>query len=848
MAIIPAPPADINECGVLKILRAKSSPADGVAARVEQFMSVAAPMLDLIAVGPFRNFTLHNRDHAKKLLHLIDHLVPPSTMEKFSVLECLFLVYAVFLHDMGMSLTSSERERILASSDFQDTLRDWPEVNTAIEQTRHRLPHLDDGARLAAETVIFQLQEAALCAYLRPRHATPERYRQLFAHLTRTANIPDLFAFRGVSFENWLIDICASHNLDASVLSDSSSAYEDRFPRDLTIAQYRINTQFCAALLRLADILDFDRERTPPILFESLGIASLTIPGGEVSLREWEKHMSVHSLDIRPDEIVVSAECHHPVIEKATREFCVLIEKELRETIATLKRNPPHILERYAMDLPQTVRARIHSIGYSYRDVSLRLNQSSIISLLMGDRLYSHPGVALRELVQNSLDACDVRRRIESDESYTPTIEVNATEGDDGRRWISVNDNGMGMDEHVLSEYFLKLGDSYYRSTEFKRLFAKTRHNNEPFNPISRFGIGIVSVFMLADVLEVRTRSAFSPRGDQRARLLRIERLGGLAFVTDCERTSVGTEVRIRLRQDVETRFATFADEAANYLRWLLVRPWYLIRISLGPRNQFYAPDPRRARYLIDPDSKEKLRALGYEALVIDVSRWSEKLSGLIAILFARADDDSLHVRRDGRRVTFRESEAVGVDPKILIPDYAGNRLTVNGFNVRGFRTSRILRFKSGIRLSLLADVDIRGGDEVEFDVSRERLTAVGDAFVKQEIQTAVLRALAETGTLDRLAAEVRLQINIIPRDPQQTRARMMPEKQRPDALRYLLQAVVDEIPKDVWPKGMHHDIARKLGISSTLVSRSIVALMKAGVVVKPGRDANANAGKTVPR
>jgi len=794
-------------------------------------------MLDFVAVGPFRNFTLHNRDHAKKLLHLIDYLVPPEILDQLSVLECLFIVYSVFLHDMGMALTSTERERILATPEFHDSLRDWPEVCSALEQARHRLLDLDEGARLAAETVIFQLQEAALCAYLRPRHATPERYRQMFSQLTSAANLPDLFAFRGVSFENWLIDICASHNLDASVLSDSTDAYEDRFPRDLTIAQYKVNTQFCAAVLRLADILDFDRERTPNILFESLGIASLSLPGGEVSLREWEKHMAVHSIDIRADEVVVSAECHHPVIEKTVREFCALIERELRDTIATLKRNPDAVLQQYAIDLPQTVRPRIHSIGYSYRDLSLRLNQSAIISLLMGDRLYSHPGVALRELVQNSLDACDVRRRVDGGGNYTPAIEVVSSDDDFGRKWITVGDNGIGMDEHVLSDFFLKLGDSYYHSTEFKRNFARTQNSDEPFRPISRFGIGIVSVFMLADVLEVRTLSAFSPRGDVRSRLVRIERLGGLAFVTDCDRTAAGTEIRIRLRQDIAARFESFAAEAAGYLRWLLVQPWYLIRVSLGPRNQFYVPDPRRARYNLAPDATNVLRAMGYEALIIDVSRWSERLSGLIAILFGRDDHGNLSVEREGGRVKFQEGKPGGVDPRIVIADYSGNRLTVNGFNVRSFRTSRILRFKSGVRLSMLMDLNISGGDEVEFDVSRERLTGSGDAYVKYAIQTAVLRALAETGTLDRLEAKVRLLINAIPRDADEVRARMLPGEERPDALRYLLKAVAEEIPKGLWPKGMQHIIGGKLGISSTLVSRAIVALMKSGAIVKPGVD-----------
>ena len=182
----------------------------------------------------------------------------------------------------------------------------------------------------------------------------------------------------------------------------------------------------------------------------------------------------------------------------------------------------PSVLKTYAIELPLTVRHRIKSVGYLYKDLSLRLNQSAIMSLLMGEKLYSHPGVALRELIQNALDACDVRRRLEESKTYTPSIEVTSFVDHLGRTWIEVSDNEIGMDEHVLSEFFLKLGDSYYHSSEFQCNVIKLHKSQQTFHPISQFRIGILSVFMLADVLEVRTRCVFSLRGDDTARFIRI--------------------------------------------------------------------------------------------------------------------------------------------------------------------------------------------------------------------------------------------------------------------------------------------------------------------------------------
>lgn len=53
-------------------------------------------------------------------------------------------------------------------------------------------------------------------------------------------------------------------------------------------------------------------------------------------------------------------------------------------------------------------------------------------------------------------------------------------------------DNGIGMDEYVVSNYLAKVGRSYYGSKDFKILGLK-------MDPISRFGIGILSCFTVAE-------------------------------------------------------------------------------------------------------------------------------------------------------------------------------------------------------------------------------------------------------------------------------------------------------------------------------------------------------------
>ena len=124
--------------------------------------------------------------------------------------------------------------------------------------------------------------------------------------------------------------------------------------------------------------------------------------------------------------------------------------------------------------------------------------------------------MALRELIQNAADAVQARRRFDNRPADWGLITVGlVSEGDEV--WLVVEDNGIGMSEHVLTGPLLDFGTSFWRSPlameEFPGLMAAGMH------AIGRFGIGFFSVFMLGPAL-----CAFIPgvatRGERQAGLL----------------------------------------------------------------------------------------------------------------------------------------------------------------------------------------------------------------------------------------------------------------------------------------------------------------------------------------
>jgi hypothetical protein len=64
---------------------------------------------------------------------------------------------------------------------------------------------------------------------------------------------------------------------------------------------------------------------------------------------------------------------------------------------------------------------------------------------------------------------------------------------------LACEDNGMGMDKHIVEHFLMRTGRSYYASGEFRR-------QNLGFHPISQFGLGIMSCFMATDLVHIETQ------------------------------------------------------------------------------------------------------------------------------------------------------------------------------------------------------------------------------------------------------------------------------------------------------------------------------------------------------
>lgn len=122
--------------------------------------------------------------------------------------------------------------------------------------------------------------------------------------------------------------------------------------------------------------------------------------------------------------------------------------------------------------------------------------------------LYSEKDIFLRELVSNAADAVTKHKRLISlgeiegdDESYRITVTVDKTAGT-----LTISDNGIGMTEDEVTRYLGNIALSGALDFINKYEGEKEKENNST-GIIGHFGLGFYSAFMVADTVEVITRS-----------------------------------------------------------------------------------------------------------------------------------------------------------------------------------------------------------------------------------------------------------------------------------------------------------------------------------------------------
>ena len=416
----------------------------------------------------FENYTLHDATHVLNVLDAMSGILGDQ-ITYLTIGEIELLILVACLHDLGMVYTREEE------------LQYYNDKRIYQGFLRENCPEFLGCSPAECQKDIRQ-------QYLRFLH--PFRISQVLQH----SAWKDLFANcpREVAPYRCILAICQAHG----------QAPEDfQGSRDMEYLESSdVDPLFCALLLRLADLLDFDDTRAPKILYSY-------VTNNEKSRKEWDKHQAStgfhYPVSPSTNKLPYKARCTNPGIEHAIRDFLDWIDDELDICIKLQKKC--HADWQRNFPFPRAVsREEIESVGYMRGDFRLTMDQTRILELLAGRNLYENEDAFVRELLQNAMDATLLRDEMDQDFSLAKArIDLWEWTDADGYVWFRMDDMGTGMTLGMLQRYFLKVGNSYYSSHELKRDLRD--HGRENYYGISHFGIGFLSCFLCGTFAEVST-------------------------------------------------------------------------------------------------------------------------------------------------------------------------------------------------------------------------------------------------------------------------------------------------------------------------------------------------------
>ncbi len=231
---------------------------------------------------------------------------------------------------------------------------------------------------------------------------------------------------------------------------------------------------------------------------------------------------------------------------------------------------------------------------------------------MMINSIYTHKEIFLRELISNASDAIDKRHYLSlTNTDLTDNYEI-VVEADKENRTITIKDNGIGMTKEELEEHLGTIAKS--GSKEFLEKVSKEQ--TPDVDIIGQFGVGFYSAFMVAERVDVLTKSVNS----NQAYLFSSEGLDSYT-IEEANKDSFGSVITLYLRKDTEEeKYSDFLEE--YQIRDLIKKYSDYVRYPIKTWVTKY--DPKTDD---DKDSKEPKTHLELETINSMLPIWKKNKS-----------------------------------------------------------------------------------------------------------------------------------------------------------------------------------------------------------------------------
>jgi len=321
----------------------------------------------------------------------------------------------------------------------------------------------------------------------------------------------------------WLLAKSIRCLADDPVDLPSYNRYLGEAPTTLTTAEGRCPVRLWSVLglVRLAGLLAADVRQFPDVLPDHVGVADPVRPADVVRTLHDQLEWAYEG-----DDLHLKMLCPHPALHEGLTDLALRADTVLRALHSAREQRHNDFPDRLpgrvtTRDLLPARRPQSEERVYSTPLLRFALAQDEIRELLMGHQLYGDRSLAVRELYQNAADACRYRelrweylkRRGGAPSNWAAEIRITqgrepSSDGRPGRAYIECRDNGVGMGRAQLEQTFSRAGRRFSQTRAFRQEQARWLEVDPGLRlyPYSRFGIGVLSYFMIADEVTLVTR------------------------------------------------------------------------------------------------------------------------------------------------------------------------------------------------------------------------------------------------------------------------------------------------------------------------------------------------------
>lgn len=484
--------------------------------------------------------TQHNISHLDALWETASLIVGDDF--ELTPLEGFVLGSAFLLHDAALCYEAYNNGRTGLRATVQ-----WKDAYEDIKESNPNLSNLD-------------IEHQADFAALRNLHAF-QAERLLTTKWIDPSTNNELFLLENQDLRTHLGkligQIASSHNWSIETVISTFNAQLNAlvgFPR-----VWRIDPIKLACILRCADAAHIDNERSPDFLLA-------LIKRSGISLNHWKAQNRLSKVDLDQSDPYKETLLFTSTIDfkeadsdawYIAYDAVCLADKEIKSCNFILEQRGNKLFKVKkikGIESPEKMSCYIKSDGWEPRSAKVYVgNIEKIIKNLGGEMLYGtgsdRLGIVLREMIQNARDSIKARAVFDNDFEWKIVIKLSK---ESDSTCLTIEDNGIGMSERILTGPLLDFGTSFWTSSLVQNEFPGLRSSK--FKSIGKYGIGFFSVFMLSEQVIISSRNFREGLSD----IHQLKFTNGISLrpilskgaPTDFD-SSLSTQIKLKLKPDV---------------------------------------------------------------------------------------------------------------------------------------------------------------------------------------------------------------------------------------------------------------------------------------------------------